>query len=311
MDSRATKGRGRWGAWRVIAAIPSIVCSAIVMLVVTGGLGRWAPLIWVGWLLGGGLTLSRAGERLVVRVGWGFRRLASADRVVIEPVWSETLARMGVRESAVDLYVQGGAAVNAYAVGGRSVAVSASLLDAYRDGGLDRAGVAAVLAHEVGHHRTGGARCVPVILWLELPWRVVCRGTRWIAQRVIGRQPTIGLVAAGGVAVVVAGLQLARRDAWSAVAMLTLFVCSAALAPVVDAALSRADELAADRLAAAAGYGADLARVLGQLRRTGGARGLGQAVWARHPSVRKRVTRLTAVPHRTGSAAVGWTSALV
>lgn len=301
MSSRGAEARRRLGAWRAVSAFPSIVCSAIVLLVATGGLGRWAALIWVGWLVGGGLVLSRAGERCVVHLGCGFRQLGSADRALIAPVWSEALARMGVRESAVDLYVQGGAAVNAYAVGGRSVAVSASLLEAYRGWGLDRAGVAAVLAHEIGHHRTGGARWVPVTLWLALPWRVVRRGVRWIGQRVIGWQPRIALVAVGGVGVVVAVLHLARSGAWGAVAMVTLFVCSAALAPIVDAALSRADELAADRLAAAAGYWADLARVLGQLDRTGGARGFGSAVLARHPPVGKRVTRLASGPRVIGS----------
>lgn len=292
MSAQPAAEQIRWGFWRVVAPAPTIASSCIVVLVFAGALGPWAEAVWLGWLAFGLLTLGRAGERWFVQLGWGFRRLGAADRTLLEPVWSDVLDRTGVSGSAVDLYVQRGSAVNAYAVGGRSVAVSAPLVAAYRSGVLRRAGVAAVLAHEIGHSQTGGVRCLPLDVWLSLPWRVVYRSVSWIGHRTVGRQPLLPLSVVAGVVVVTADVELIRTGAWSAAVILTVLGCSAAISPVVDAAMSRADEYAADRFAAAAGYAPDLARVLEQIDDGGGRRTLGDAAVARHPTVQDRITRL-------------------
>ena len=301
MSDAGTEGHGRWGAWRAIAAGPSIVCSAIVVLVATDGLGRWAVLACVGWLGCGAFTLSRTGERWVVRIGWGFRRPGPAGRALLEPVWLEVLERTGVLESAVDLYVQAGRAVNAYAVGGRSVAVSAPLLNAYRDGRLDRAGLAAVLAHEVGHHDTHGARYVPLVLWLTLPWRVLCRVLIRVGYRLVGSQPVVPLAAVGLVAVLVGGVQLVRDRSWGAVVLVVVVLVAAAVSPLVDAAVSRAAEFAADRYAARVGYAADLAHVLRRFDGEGQSRTVGARLLERHPAARDRASRLDRAVELSGS----------
>jgi STE24 endopeptidase len=152
MNGRASAELVHSDIWRALAALPAVVCSGVVVLVVAGGLGQWAMVVWLGC---GAITMTRAGERWVVRLGWGFRRLGSADRALLKLPWMEVLERTGITYAAVSLYLQRGPTVNAYAVGGRTVAVSSGLLDAYRAGRLDQAGVAAVLAHDLATSRSG------------------------------------------------------------------------------------------------------------------------------------------------------------
>jgi STE24 endopeptidase len=69
------------------------------------------------------------------------------------------------------LYVQPARQLNAYAAGGRSVAVTSRGLRDYGAGRLSEDQIVAVLVHELGHHATGATRPMLTATWLAAPWR--------------------------------------------------------------------------------------------------------------------------------------------
>jgi STE24 endopeptidase len=226
-------------------------------------------------------------------VGCGFRALSGAQQALLGPTWKLVRERCGVPGEAVDLYVQRSREPNAYAAGGRSVAVTAGAVAALVGETLTNDHVGALLAHELGHHGKA-SRTALLTVWLAAPWRIVSRFVVRIGFAACGRRSRSALAAVVGTAVVVAIIQAIGRHQWVVVIMLgTLAVCGL-LCPLADAALSRRAELAADRFAAEAGYGPALAAVLRRLddsdlhRRTG----LIQWALARHPSTEQRLDRL-------------------
>jgi Zn-dependent protease with chaperone function len=77
-----------------------------------------------------------------------------------------------LQDDACDFYMQPHAhAVNAYAAGRRSIAVSAGLVTALGRGGITRDQAVAMLSHEVGHLLDHSTRYGLVTAWLTAPWR--------------------------------------------------------------------------------------------------------------------------------------------
>jgi STE24 endopeptidase len=191
------------------------------------------------------------------------------------------------------LYVQLSSAVNAYAVGGRSVAVTSGILSDYEAGKIDARALEAVLAHELGDSRTDASRFLPITLWFALPWRLFYRAVLRASLHLAGRQPR-GLLA--GIALAgfgVATAQAARQGAWGTVVILGALVVFGLSTPVADAAMSRVSERAADRFAADAGYGEDLARALQTLdHRPARHRRLTDRVLDSHPDSELRIEQL-------------------
>lgn len=296
---------GHWGAWRAVTAIPAVIASSGVVLVFAGGLGSWVAVVLLSWLASGVLTLTRTGERIVVRLGPGFRRPSPADRALLDPVWTQVIDRAGLDPRSVDLYIQRGTAINAYAVGGRSVAVNTRLLNEWRRGCLDRDAVAAVLAHELGHHETRGARFVLATLWLTMPWRVLYRAVLGVGIRLIGRQAALPLATVVIVTFGAAAIHAGRQSLWGTVVVLSAVAVCALVVPLIDAALSRAGEYAADRFAARVGYGGDLARVLSTLDHGAGREPMIVRRFARHPSPTDRVRNLIASTNPRRQASCG------
>ena len=81
---------------------------------------------------------------------------------MLQPAWATALRVTGTRAGDVELYVQTARVPNAYAAGGRSVAVTSRVLEDHRAGRLLEDQLVAVLVHELGHHGTGAAR--PMLL---------------------------------------------------------------------------------------------------------------------------------------------------
>lgn len=294
--------RGHWGAWRMLLTVPAMLAGAAVMLVTLGGLGRWEALAFGGWLGCGTATMTRRGERIFVRVGCRFRRPKPAERAVLEPLWAQVLDHCGIAAGSVELYVQRSGAVNAYAVGARSVAVTTHVLDDYGEGTIDRDLVVGVLAHELGHVQTRGAQFVPAAVWWAMPWRLVYRTALRIAIRLTGRQPTLLMWMVAAAVFSVAIIQAVRDGAWNTAVLLSTIVILRTVTPFADAALSRASERAADRFAARAGYGEQLARALRVLDHSSPRRPPLGEVLDDHPAVRKRIADLTVQAPRHGRA---------
>jgi STE24 endopeptidase len=101
-----------------------MVGSLLLLLVLFGPMGRWEGLVLLGWLASGAAVFTRVGERVAVRLGCGFRRPPATQAAVLAPLWSVALRSCDVAPGEVDLYAQHTRDPNAYAAGGRSIAVT-------------------------------------------------------------------------------------------------------------------------------------------------------------------------------------------
>lgn len=256
--------RGHLSAWGLLCVVPAAVGSFGVLVVALGWLGQWESLALAGWLVVSPVLLTRPAERLAVRLVCGYRWPSPPEAAALGPRFAAAESLCGVPAGKIDWYtVRGGRAVNAFAAGRCSVAVSSELVEAHAAGRLTDTQVVAVLAHEIGHHATRATSYSIVIGWLTWPWQIVqAVGAGWvrgIRQRLPFARASLLLIP---IVVTVAIVQLAREHAWGPIAILAGLVFVLGAQPLLEAALSRASEYAADAYAARAGAGEDLVAVL-------------------------------------------------
>jgi STE24 endopeptidase len=289
---RRSTRRAHYGAWRALCAVPTLLGSVLVLVVAFGWLGAWSGLVLLGWLLVAVALLCRPIERIAVRLAYRYRPLNSREAALLDPLHRQALARCGLPVHAVDWYVhQRMPGVNACVVGGRSVALSAGLVDALARARLSQPQAVAILTHELGHHRDRATHYGLSIAWLGLPWRLAAASFATLLRAIVRHAPTarasLVLVPVVGV---IAAVQLGQHHAWAALAMLVGLGFIVAVQPLAQAAISRASERAADDYTARLGSGPDLAAVLqrGQARHR-------TARWlATHPRLADRLDRLQA-----------------
>lgn len=137
-------------------------------------------------------------------------------------------------------------------------------------------------------------------MWLALPWRFASRLVIGIGLGTVGRRQPLRLLALVVLAgVVVAVVQAVQQRQWAVAVVLSSVAVCAVVCPLVDAAVSRRSEYAADRYAADVGVGPQMAGALqvlagGQPRRVG----LVARLLSRHPQVSRRIEALGGVPGR-------------
>jgi STE24 endopeptidase len=280
--------RGHYGAWRALTAAPAMMGSLFLLLFFFGWMGQWEGLLLLGWLASGLTVFTRRGERIAVRVGCGFRRPYPQQAEVLDPVWAAALARCGVAAGSMDLYVQYAAQTNAYSAGGRSVAVSAAVVQDFLARRLSSAEMEAVLVHELGHHATRATRFALVCVWLALPWRLAAGLVLGFAMGLKGRQPLSLLALVVAVCVVDAVVQAVQARAFLVAFVLASLAVCGVVCPLADAWIGRRSEYAADRFAVDCGVGPELIRVLRRLD-SGVEPGWAQQLLNRHPSCQRRI----------------------
>jgi STE24 endopeptidase len=275
---------GLFGVSRVMIAGPAMIGSVLLLLVLFGWMGGWEAPALLAWLAGSLVTKTRIGERIVLRVGFAYRRPTDVQAVRLLPLWVRALRRCGIDPRDVDLYVRNSGDSNAFAGEVRSVAVTTGLLSASRAGRLTDDQLVAVLVHELGHLATPANRYGLVTLWPTTPWRLTTRVGVGIASVLARPQPSPALAV-----VIVAGIAVATDQAvqakhWSVALVLTGVTLAAVLCPVAGAALSRRSELDADRYAEGAGLGLELASALQILGSDHGSRpNAATKLFTRHP----------------------------
>lgn len=132
--------------------------QSAALLVLLGWAGRWEPVLMLVWLASAGPVFTPLGKRVAVRLAYGSSRPSARQRALLEPAWRQVLARCQVDPADVDLYVRRSRAVNAFAVGGRSVAITTGAGADFLTHSLTQDHLAGLLAHELGHRaRRGGA----------------------------------------------------------------------------------------------------------------------------------------------------------
>ncbi len=164
--------------------------------------------------------------------------------------------------------------------------------------------LAAVLVHELGHHATRAGHFRIGAAWLAAPGRVALGLIVRVSIQLCGRQPGPATALLALIAMGVALTRLIQDQQWLAVAMGIGLASAFIVTPLLDAAVSRASEHAADRYAHVLGVGPDLARTLTVLN----ACSRRPSRWPRpldqHPTVTNRQSRLTNATNGSGALQV-------
>jgi Zn-dependent protease with chaperone function len=197
------------------------------------------------------LAFHRPAESAFARHLLNLRHPTPPERARLEPVWREVAARAGVEGRAYELWIEDSDGLNAHAVAGHIVSVTRFSLENLPSGQL-----AAVLAHELGHHIGGHAWTSLLGEWYAMPGRLAWAAVRHLAQL---------------------GLLIGRRaNGWGALVLFVMLgglvmtfalsywyvVLALIVTPYALAAIARRTELRADQHAAALGFGPMLAEVL-------------------------------------------------
>jgi STE24 endopeptidase len=238
--------------------------SALPVGLVGAALAGWTGVAaaLAAWTLSAGLVFLRPVELRLARVLFGAREPTAGERARLEPAWRRVCGAAGEDLGDYVLRVEDRDEVNATAGGARIVSVTTLALSLPDDE------LAALLAHELGHHLDEHPVAALLGWWFALPSLVFD-----LLLRVFG---LFGWLFALARIVLLIPLGLARLAA---------------------AILSRSAEFAADRHAARLGYGTALAGVLERLAAEGhdeaGAADPGPArAWATHPPLPARIARL-------------------
>ncbi len=287
--------RGHYGWWRLLCAVPALLTSAMIVTVAFGWLGASTLIGAAAWLLAGALLSIPALERAAVRLGYRFHAPDPADRDWLRWLQACVESRCGLEAGCFDWYVRRDTEPNAFAVGRRSIAVTTGFLRLLSAGRLTHGQAVAVGVHEVGHHLTRGTRYGLAVEWLSWPWRVGYRMVmRLYAVMPFGEAAKLLMP----VVFVVAAVMLVQEDGppeqvLPVLGLLGVVALGVFIAPVADAAFSRASEHGADADAARLGAGPDLAEALALIapcRRVGPFARLRNS----HPATSSRMQRLKA-----------------
>lgn len=261
--------------------------------------------VWIGaclgvlvWLLCGLTMLRPGGERwLMAQARW---KLLDLD-AVFAPTVADDLLAAGVDLSPYDFYRASSLpGINAWSVGNRTISLSPLFLDDW----IFKASVrdaAAVLAHEIGHHRGGRLRHTAVLSWLFWPGYVAVAFLRSLLTtsreervwQVMGAIVALGLF--------LAAVRWARANPWGLLVAALLVVTLVGLR-YVGSRVQRAEEYRADQFAADRGYGPTLANVLEYWESIHETSPPWQRPFATHPPVADRAKALRA--HRVPTVGI-------
>ncbi|MFC8080071.1 M48 family metalloprotease [Streptomyces sp. NPDC057307] len=267
--------------------IPNVLLSLVIVTglsLVLAELTSLSPWMWVGlWSASGALAFLRPVENLLARLIFGLHHPTPDELAKLRPIWREVTARAGVDAAGYTLWIEESADINAAAPGGHIVSVTRHAVERLPDGQL-----AAVLAHELGHHVGGHAWSTLMTYWYSLPgrlaWRLLLMGILMARRRspIVGEAIVLTLAAAAFVSVVLTN------------GLVLLFVTG----PFLISAVARSSELRADRYASGLGLTSQLTALFsGPLaeepagKETGGAALLARLL-ASHPDSRARLHAL-------------------
>lgn len=229
-----------------------LVSLAVVASFAVGILGTaigW--LVILAWLASGALVFHRPTELAFARHVMKLRAPLAEERARLEPIWREVTARAGIEAHTYELMVENSTDLNAVAAAGHVVGVTTYALNE-----IPSSNLAAVLAHELGHHTGGHAWTGLLGYWYSLPGRIAWAFMRGIARIAI-RVARVFSFAATGMVYLFIGMFVIGGfvAAWYITVPLVV-------APYLLAYVGRQGELRADRQAADLGFAPQLAQVL-------------------------------------------------
>ncbi|MFV0134243.1 M48 family metalloprotease [Streptomyces sp. HMX87] len=238
----------------LLLQLPNFLCSLVVVALLSLVFGDLGFLLVLAWLASGALVFHRPTESALARHLLRLRYPTPQERAKLEPVWREVTARAGVEGRNYELWVEDSDGLNAVAAAGHIVGVTRFAMNRLPNGEL-----AAVLAHELGHHVGGHAWSGLLGYWYALPGRIAWRVLRAVTGfmfRVSRVFSCFGVLFFG---LFVGAVALATISTLYGLPLLLLGV------PYALAAVGRRAELRADQHAAALGFAPMLAAVLEKL----------------------------------------------
>ncbi|WP_327667212.1 M48 family metalloprotease [Streptomyces sp. NBC_00485] len=236
--------------------LPNFLCSLFVVGLVSLLFGGFGIVVVLAWLASGALVFHRPTESAIARRLLRLRHPTPQERAKLEPVWREVTARAGVEGRNYELWVEDSDGLNAVAAAGHIVGVTRFAMNELPNGEL-----AAVMAHELGHHVGGHAWSGLLGYWYALPGRIAWRVLKAFSGFVFKVSSAFGCIGTAVVALVIGSIALATISTLYGLPLLVLAV------PYALAAVGRRSELRADQHAAALGFAPMLAAVLDKLHR--------------------------------------------
>lgn len=197
----------------------------------------------LAWLASGALMFHRPTERTVAKLLYKVHQPTSAELAKLQPLWDEVARRAGLDGSRYDLWIENSDEVNAFAAAGHIVGVTRNSLNQ-----LPPDQLAAVLAHELGHHVGGHAWSGLLGIYYAFPARIVMATVKFIVVFVFMLAAEIATLGAVLVALVIGTLAISVALAFPPA--LALFAV-----PLLLAWAGRLGEMRADRFAGEIGYG--------------------------------------------------------
>lgn len=270
----------------VLLALPGFLCSLAVMAVAGSYILPGIPwLIPVLWIFSGAVLLVPSVEPTLSRLLFNVRPPSQDEMNYLWQPWQSVCQVAGVAPGKFVLMVEDSDELNAFAAGGRTVAVTQTSLR------LPPKQLEAVLAHELGHHLSGHPAVGILSWWYALP----ARGAAFligVAVRFILAVAELFARFGGGVGALVA--LLLSLIVLTVLAFVGLWLLLVPLTAPLLAVASRAGERRADRTAAELGYGPHLVAVLHRWIAAGGHRpeSFKARMLATHPSPTDRIHHL-------------------
>ncbi|WP_228031391.1 M48 family metalloprotease, partial [Streptomyces phyllanthi] len=234
--------------------LPHFLCSLFVVGLISTFFRDFGFLVILAWLASGAFVFYRPAESALARRLLRLRYPTPQERARLEPVWREVTARAGVEGRNYELWVEDSDSLNAVAAAGHIVGVTRFALNELPNGEL-----AAVMAHELGHHVGGHAWSSLLGYWYALPGRVAWRLLRGITGFLFTVSRAFSCFGVLFFGLVVGSIALATVSTLYGLPLLILAV------PYALAAVGRRSELRADEHAAALGFAPMLAAVLDKL----------------------------------------------
>ncbi|MEU6255190.1 M48 family metalloprotease [Streptomyces sp. NPDC047043] len=234
--------------------LPNFLCSLFVVGLVSLVFGGFGIVVVLAWLASGALVFHRPTESALARHLLRLRYPTPQERAKLEPVWREVTARAGIEGRNYELWVEDSDNLNAVAAAGHIVGVTRFAMNELPNGEL-----AAVMAHELGHHVGGHAWSGLLGYWYALPGRIAWRVLKAFSGFVFKVSRAFGCIGTAVVVLVIGSVALATISTLYGLPLLVLAV------PYALAAVGRRSELRADEHAAALGFAPMLAAVLDKL----------------------------------------------
>ncbi|MFE1879897.1 M48 family metalloprotease [Streptomyces diastatochromogenes] len=234
--------------------VPNFLCSLFVVALVSLFFGDFGIVVVLAWLTSGALVFHRPTERALARHVLRLRYPTPQERAKLEPVWREVTARAGIEGRTYELWVEDSDSLNAVAAAGHIVGVTRFAMN-----GLPNGELAAVMAHELGHHVGGHAWSSLLGYWYALPGRVAWRVLKVCSGLMFKISRAFGCLGIGVLVMVIGSVAVATVTTFYGLPLLILAV------PYALAAVGRRSELRADEHAAALGFAPMLAAVLDKL----------------------------------------------